>query len=96
MKAVLFSVVLFAFCSMLNAQPKSAIHLRLSHPLSLGHEQTPSLTSYRDTVRVLAVMVDFPISNDPRITGTGKFMSDSVPDVIDPPPHDWNYFSYKM
>ena len=96
MKAVLFSVVLFAFCAALNAQPKSAFRPRLSHPLTLEHAQTPSLLSYRDTVRVLAVMVDFPVSNDPRITGTGKFMLDDGPKLIDSPPHDENYFSYKM
>jgi len=96
MKAVSSCVVLFVFGSMLNAQPQAAPHLRLSHPLSSFRESRSTLSSFRDTVRVLAVMVDFQESDDPRITGNGSFMLQAVPAIIDPPPHDILYFSYKM
>jgi hypothetical protein len=96
MKAVSFYAVLFAFGTMLNAQSKPAPHLRLSHPLSQSRVATPSISSFRDTARVLAIMVDFPISSDTRITGNGRFMLQSTPGLVDPPPHDLLYFSYKM
>lgn len=96
MKAATFCAVLFAFGVALNAQPKPPLHLRLSHPLSPGRVEVPSLSSFHDTVRVLAVMVEFQPSTDSRITGSGQFMLQSAPGVVDPPPHDLLYFSYKM
>jgi hypothetical protein len=96
MKAASLYAVLFAFGATLNAQPKPALHLQLSHPLSANGVGSPSLSSSQDTLKVLAVMVDFPASSDSRITGTGQFMMQSLPGLVDPPPHDRSYFSYKM
>ncbi|MEK6651237.1 MAG: hypothetical protein AABY75_09680, partial [Bacteroidota bacterium] len=50
-----------------------------------------------DTVRLLGIMVQFPVDADPRTTGNGHF--DSVvthPAIIDPPPHNAAYFTNKM
>ena len=96
MRAASLYAVLFAFGALLSAQPKPAVHLRLSHPLSQRDERTAILSSVRDTVKVLAILVDFPASTDPRITGNGTFMLQSNPGMVDPPPHDTTYFSYKM
>ncbi|MDH7514714.1 MAG: hypothetical protein QHI48_02395 [Bacteroidota bacterium] len=49
-----------------------------------------------DTVRVLAVMVEFQSDDDPRTSGTGKFGTvftyDYGGEIIDPYPHDRAYF----
>ena len=51
----------------------------------------------KDTVRILAIMVEFQTDADEETTGDGKFQSSSssVP-VIDPPPHDSLYFKNKI
>jgi len=50
-----------------------------------------------DTVRVLALMVQFRQDSDPRTTGDGRFqLTAGNPSLIDPPPHDATYFSYKL
>jgi len=73
----------------------SAIAQTLSHPLSLGGGdfffETKMLP---DTVRVLAIMVQFQLDADSRTTGDGRFeIFTGKPDsVIDAPPHDRAYF----
>ena len=62
-------------------QPASA-HLAASSP---------------DTVRILALMVDFQTSTGNLTTGTGKFQLETTSAVmIDPPPHDSSYFAAKL
>lgn len=57
--------------------------------------QKPEVTS--DTLRILAVMVDFQTDNDATTVGTGKFGSIYSKDygltILDPLPHDSGYFS---
>jgi hypothetical protein len=52
----------------------------------------------QDTVRVLAIMVDFPTDKDPQTSGEGRFQLDGSvwPNAIDPAPHDSSYFAYKL
>ena len=46
-----------------------------------------------DTVRLLALRVQFQSDDDPQTTGDGTFDMTENPDVeIDPPPHDYDYF----
>jgi hypothetical protein len=71
--------------------------LRSGLSRSLGVVPVRSLGS-QDTVRVLAVMVDFQTDTDNQTTGTGHFQLDAsaAQNKIDPPPHDSAYFSYKL
>ena len=52
----------------------------------------------QDTVRVLALMVDFQTDADTLTTGAGHFQLDGSawPNAIDPAPHDSAYFAYKL
>lgn len=53
--------------------------------------------SSADTVRVLAIMVQFKQDSDPRTTGDGRFqMSSGNQMMIDPAPHNAAYFSHKL
>jgi hypothetical protein len=68
-----------------------------------GVDQSASDAPFRtlgsqDTLRVLALMVDFPTDKDPMTSGTGRFQLDASawPNAIDPAPHDSSYFAYKL
>lgn len=68
-----------------------------------GLDRSASLESVRsfgsqDTVRVLALMVDFQTDADTQTTGAGHFQLDGTvwPNAIDPAPHDSAYFAYKL
>jgi hypothetical protein len=50
-----------------------------------------------DTLRVLAIMVQFQSDDDSRTTGNGQFnLSDGPADILNPPPHDADYFGYHL
>jgi len=51
-------------------------------------------TASRDSIRILAVRVEFQEDNAPTTTGNGKFDLSSPAGMyqIDPPPHNRNYF----
>ncbi|MFQ5709255.1 MAG: hypothetical protein ACE5HO_17500, partial [bacterium] len=50
-----------------------------------------------DTLRILAIRVEFQEDNNRLTTGNGKFdLSNSADPVLDPPPHDANYFSDQL
>lgn len=76
------------------------IVMSLQHP---GLNQSVSSKFVRsfgsqDTVRVLALMVDFQTDADTQTTGAGHFeLNGSLwPNAIDPAPHDSAYFAYKL
>jgi hypothetical protein len=52
----------------------------------------------QDTVRVLALMVDFQTDKSSLTYGTGRFQLDGSvwPNALDPAPHDSSYFAYKL
>lgn len=55
------------------------------------------LGSNPDTVKVLAILVDFQTPTGNLTTGNGKFQLDTTSRVmIDPPPHDSAYFACKL
>lgn len=97
---------LVVWCAVASAQTgpvKSRQTPRL--PVSLEHAyiQRPAsaLTriagAFPDTVRILALMVDFQTSTGNLTTGTGKFQLETTSAVmIDPPPHDSSYFATKL
>lgn len=73
--------------------------LRLSHPLSFrGGDFFFERPALADTIRVLAIMVQFQLDQDPRTTGNGQFeLFVGNPDsVIDAPPHDRAYFKNRL
>ncbi len=65
--------------------------------LNLNLYDAPKLLTERDTLKILAVMVEFQKDNDPNTFGNGKFGSvyskDYGDTIIDPLPHDANYFA---
>ncbi len=75
-------------------------------PPRLDHRFIPQTMSARmlnalpDTVRVLALMVDFQEDDDARTSGNGKFGSiysyDYGTEILDPMPHDRSYFQQHL
>ncbi|MBI3004089.1 MAG: VCBS repeat-containing protein [Ignavibacteriales bacterium] len=54
-------------------------------------------SSISDTLRVLAIMVDFRTDSDNLTSGNGKFQLDTaITGLIDPPPHDSAFFARKL
>ncbi len=68
----------------------------MSHPVMVSRDDAPRsprvFAAAADTIRVLAVMVQFQQDNDDRTTGDGRFdrSAPSQP-IIDAPPHDRQY-----
>jgi len=96
MKAVLLVAFLTAVSVHLYAQTKTFRPIRASHALSQNRFETSTFSSYRDTLRILAVMVDFQVDNDTRTSGSGKYLLQSYVAIPDPPPHNASYFNSKF
>jgi hypothetical protein len=96
---ILIPIFVFAFVAAGHAQ-EAMVSLpapRLSHLFSPHRTQFPAARSVLpDTVRVLALMVDFREDDDTRTSGNGKFGSiyeyDYGTEILDPLPHDRTYF----
>ncbi len=75
----------------------AAFGQHFSHPLSASRVEPRSTgrpVSFPDTVRVLAVMVQFAQDNDQAKDGNGQFvLSPGATPVIDAPPRDSAYFA---
>ncbi|MFQ5825250.1 MAG: T9SS type A sorting domain-containing protein [bacterium] len=62
--------------------------------LTLGHVKTNAVP---DTLRILAILVEFQEDNNSLTTGNGKFELDTSSEkIIDPPPHDLMYFKHQL
>ncbi len=107
MTARCLAVWLTVFCSVATAQVRPSLTVQSVHARvaleRAGLDQSnsnflPSRTAASDTIRILAVMVDFQTSPNALTTGTGHFQLDasSAQNLIDPPPHDSEYFAYKL
>ncbi len=72
----------------------------MNHPLTLAGGDSASYISrpdVPDTLRTLAIMVQFQPDEDSRTTGDGQFdLSDGTTDILNPPPHDAEYFEYHL
>jgi hypothetical protein len=97
---------LFLSSAVLIAQDRSflgtprtgrALHLQ-RQVLALPSPQKLQLRKLgSDTLRVLAIMVDFLKDSDPLTTGDGGFQTAGpTSKMIDPPPHDSSYFTFKL
>lgn len=104
MQRILFllTLVFVLFSSITFAQLSQKIDLRLSHPLSKTNSISYKKTQFTpDTIRVVAILVQFQQDSDPRSTGDGRFdLSNKYYDpvlqkdtVIDAPPYDSSYFA---
>ncbi len=87
-----FNLVFFVLCGLVQvfAQPAYKIH-------PSAKLQNTVVSSSIDTIRILAVMVEFQTDNDATTVGNGKF--DSIytqtydESILDPLPHDSAYFA---
>jgi hypothetical protein len=73
--------------------------MKVSHLLreAMAPLQVPSAHSTPiDTIRILAIMVEFQKDNSEQTTGDGTFQLTGSPAQIDPPPHDSVYFKNKI
>lgn len=72
----------------------------LPHPLNIAGDEVASYTprpDVPDTLRTLAIMVQFQPDQDSRTTGNGQFdLSETDTDVLNPPPHNASYFEYHL
>lgn len=78
------------------AQPKP-LRIIAQRSSTSPHRIVSTASAGIDTVRVLAVMVDFLRDQDNRTSGNGNFLLQ--PDeswLLDPPPHDARYFRSKL
>jgi hypothetical protein len=72
---------------------------KLFHPLSAESGgsiagKSTLVSSFPDTIKVLAILVQFQQDNDSRTSGDGRFdLSATTERIIDSPPHDSAYFA---
>ena len=72
---------------------------KMSHPFRaegavLPSRSTAALNVFPDTLKILAIMVQFQPDNDPLTSGTGQFDLSTAPQrIIDAPPRDSSYFA---
>ena len=79
------------------ALPATVMAQHLSHPVMASRDDAfsapRSASAFPDTVRVLAVMVQFRADNNPATTGNGRFdLSPTTAQVLDSPPHNAGFF----
>ncbi len=74
--------------------------LELGEPINRVSKFAPANVQTKqvpDTLRILAIRVDFQEDNNSLTTGNGKFELDpSTEAFIDPPPHDLTYFQHQL
>lgn len=62
-----------------------------------ARQQFIATRTFPETLRVLCAMVEFQEDNDGRTNGNGRFdLSDTLPRVIDPAPHNKQYFEHHL
>jgi hypothetical protein len=87
--------VLLFVCSLSFAQKKPLLFRAVSKPIHQDYVHSKILIP-RDSVRILAIMVEFQKDADEKTTGDGTFQQQGSPEQIDPPPHDSTYFKNKL
>jgi hypothetical protein len=85
----------FLIVSSTFAQSRHPVHFKRDG--LVASETVRVARTFPDTLRVLALMVDFQTDTDSRTTGNGKFLlQPPTQNLIDPPPHDSSYFASKL
>jgi hypothetical protein len=99
---ILLVLCIISSAGNLFAQLTSKNKLVLSHPLNnapvkkINGSYNHFMYSFGvpDTLNVYAVMVQFRTTNNPNVTGNGRFdLSSNYPDTVDAPPHDSTFFA---
>jgi hypothetical protein len=97
---ILIAVLLWGAAPMRAQQGAAVPPLRLDHRFTSQDAAPRALAVLPDTVRVLALMVDFLEDDDARTSGNGKFGSiysyDYGTEILDPMPHDRSYFQQHL
>ena len=101
MKNGVFVKRTFALCILLLLSNLSFAQIRIGGPqplrqLSSFASAKSMMKTPQDTVRILALMVEFEKDNFEQTTGDGTFQASGSPEQIDPPPHDSLYFKNKI
>lgn len=87
----------FIFIHVLYAQDFHPVQMRRGDSYYHYSVQSPVLRGSKDTIKVLALMVQFKQDSDPRTSGNGRFqIGPSSLNLIDSPPHNAEYFSNKL
>ncbi|MCZ7558222.1 MAG: FG-GAP-like repeat-containing protein [Bacteroidia bacterium] len=101
-RAGILAILVLLTTTCLQAQTPSrsgALLPKLSHAFA-PHAGDDAVRALPDTVRLLAVMVDFPEDTDNRTSGTGKFGSiyeyDYGTEILDPMPHNRAHFQQHL
>jgi hypothetical protein len=101
-RAGIFAILVFLITINLQAQTPTrsgAFLPKLAHAFA-PHAGGDAVRALPDTVRLLAVMVEFREDNDNRTSGTGKFGSiyeyDYGTEILDPMPHDRAHFQHHV
>lgn len=85
-------ILLFIFLTVLGRISAQSFNVRFNHFLN----EPLKVFDSSDTLKILAVLVEFKEDNDPNTFGTGKFGSIYTQDygdtILDPLPHDAKYF----
>lgn len=77
-----------------TASGQRAVRFDPSRPLA---PYRTAAVAAQDTLRLLAIMVEFVPDTDVRTTGNGRFDSTLThPAIVDPPPHNAAYFNAKL
>ncbi len=90
--------ILLLISNLLFAQQRNGFPQAIRKIKNYAGSQSNIMTM-RDTVRILAIMVEFQTDADDQTTGNGKLqeISTTATDtLIDPPPHDSLYFNNKI
>jgi len=93
MKSFRVALLLSVVFSIAFPQQRARVLTRVQ---SLSPLAVSPRVALQDTIRILALMVEFKIDTDSRTSGNGKFLSSGSSQQIDPPPHDAAYFVNKL
>ena len=97
-KFCLTVALVFILASQGIARPQHVAQ-KLNHPLRAEGEALPlksaaALNGYSDTLKILAIMVQFQPDSDTLTSGNGQFDLTTAPQrIIDAPPRDSSYFA---
>ncbi len=89
--------LLFASADAAEQSGKAFSHALRGSSLLDAQSPVRHLLSAPETLRVLCAMVAFTEDTDERTSGNGSFdLSDTVSRIIDPPPHNKEYFGHHL
>jgi hypothetical protein len=95
MKAVSLMLCICFALSLGTAQPRNS-RMAKAGPFRLSSSFGTPVVQAQDTLRVLALMVQFKKDVDARTSGDGEFMLAGSQNQIDPPPHNSTFVSNKL